>query len=33
MNMRVGVPAEVKPMEGRVGLTPAAAGELVMRGV
>jgi len=33
MNTRVGVPTEVKPTEGRVGLTPAAAGELVTRGV
>ena len=30
--MRVGVPAEVKTDEGRVGLTPAAAGELAEHG-
>lgn len=33
MSLRVGVPKEVKPMEGRVGLTPEAAGELVGQGV
>ncbi|MCG6966244.1 MAG: alanine dehydrogenase [Chromatiaceae bacterium] len=33
MSLRVGVPKETKPLEGRVGLTPAAAGELVRRGV
>jgi len=32
MGLRLGVPTEVKPMEGRVGLTPAAAGDLVRRG-
>lgn len=30
--MRVGIPKEVKTLEGRVGLVPAAAGELVKRG-
>jgi alanine dehydrogenase len=33
MNRRVGVPTAVKPLEGRVALTPAAAGELVRCGV
>lgn len=33
MNRRVGVPTAVRPMEGRVGLTPSAAGELVQHGV
>lgn len=33
MSLRVGVPTEIKPLEGRVGLTPAAAAELVSRGV
>jgi len=33
MSLRVGVPTEIKPLEGRVGLTPAAAAELVRRGV
>lgn len=30
--MRIGIPREVKPKEGRVGLIPAAAAELVRRG-
>jgi len=30
--MRIGVPREIKPLEGRVGLIPAAAAELVKRG-
>lgn len=30
--MRIGIPKEVKPMEGRVSLVPPAAGELVMAG-
>ncbi len=30
--MRIGIPSEVKTLEGRVGLVPAAAGELVRRG-
>ncbi len=30
--MKVGVPLEIKPLEGRVGLIPAAAGELVSHG-
>ena len=30
--MRVGVPKETKPLEGRVALVPAAAGDLVRRG-
>jgi len=30
--MRIGIPAEVKPMEGRVALVPEAAGELVRAG-
>lgn len=30
--MRVGVPREIKPLEGRVGLVPEAAGELVRAG-
>lgn len=33
MSFRVGVPTEIKPLEGRVGLTPAAAAELVRQGV
>jgi alanine dehydrogenase len=33
MSLRVGVPTEVKPSEGRVALTPAAVAELVKRGV
>ena len=33
MHLNVGVPKEIKPLEGRVGLTPAAAAELVRRGV
>lgn len=33
MSLRVGVPKEIKPLEGRVALTPAAAAELIMRGV
>lgn len=33
MTLRVGVPREIKPLEGRVGLTPAAAGDLVRSGV
>ena len=32
MNLRVGIPREIKPMEGRVGLTPSAVAELVSRG-
>ncbi len=30
--MRIGVPKETKPLEGRVALVPAAAGDLVRRG-
>jgi len=30
--MRIGIPAEIKPKEGRVALVPAAAGELVRAG-
>ena len=30
--MRIGVPMEIKPLEGRVALTPEAAGELVRAG-
>ena len=30
--MRIGIPAEIKPMEGRVALVPQAAGELVRAG-
>jgi alanine dehydrogenase len=30
--MRIGVPREIKPLEGRVALVPEAAGELVKRG-
>jgi alanine dehydrogenase len=30
--MRIGIPREIKPMEGRVALVPAAAAELVRRG-
>ncbi|MFM1891095.1 MAG: hypothetical protein RLZ44_172 [Pseudomonadota bacterium] len=30
--MRIGIPREIKPLEGRVGLVPAAAGELVAAG-
>ncbi len=33
MYLRVGVPKESKPLEGRVALTPAAVGELCQRGV
>jgi alanine dehydrogenase len=33
MSLRVGVPKEVKPREGRVGLSPAAAGEIVRQGI
>ncbi len=33
MSMRVGVPKEIKPLEGRVALTPAAVAHLVRRGV
>jgi alanine dehydrogenase len=33
MYPNVGIPKENKPLEGRVALTPAAAGELVRRGV
>jgi alanine dehydrogenase len=33
MSIRVGVPSEVKPLEGRIALTPTAAAELVSRGV
>ncbi|MGB5464896.1 MAG: alanine dehydrogenase, partial [Sedimenticolaceae bacterium] len=32
MSLRVGVPKETKPMEGRIALTPDAVGELVRRG-
>jgi alanine dehydrogenase len=32
MSHRVGVPSEIKPQEGRVGLTPAAVAELVAHG-
>jgi alanine dehydrogenase len=30
--MRIGIPRELKPLEGRVGLIPAAAAELVRHG-
>ncbi len=30
--MRIGIPTEIKPLEGRVGLIPAAAGDLVRSG-
>ena len=30
--MRIGIPKEVKTLEGRVALIPAAAGDLVQRG-
>jgi alanine dehydrogenase len=30
--MRIGIPTEIKPLEGRVGLIPAAAGDLVSGG-
>ncbi|MCP1726733.1 alanine dehydrogenase [Natronospira proteinivora] len=30
--MRIGIPRELKPLEGRVGLIPAACGELVRQG-
>jgi alanine dehydrogenase len=30
--MRIGIPRELKPLEGRVGLIPAACGELVRKG-
>ena len=30
--MRIGIPKEIKPLEGRVALVPAATGELVARG-
>jgi len=33
MSLCVGVPKEIKPLEGRIALTPAAAAELVRRGV
>ena len=33
MSLRVGVPKEIKPLEGRIALTPGAAAELVGRGV
>lgn len=33
MSLCVGVPKEIKPLEGRVGLTPAAARELIQRGI
>ena len=33
MTLRVGVPTEVKPMEGRVGLTPAAVADVIAQGV
>ncbi|MCB1923760.1 MAG: alanine dehydrogenase [Gammaproteobacteria bacterium] len=32
MSLRVGVPTEIKPMEGRVGLTPDAVAELIAVG-
>ena len=32
MHLKVGVPKEIKPLEGRVGLTPPAAAELMRRG-
>jgi alanine dehydrogenase len=32
VNNKVGIPKEIKPMEGRVGLTPGAVAELVRRG-
>ena len=32
MNINVGVPREIKPLEGRIALTPAAAAELVRQG-
>ena len=31
--MRIGVPKETKTLEGRVALVPAAAGDLVKRGL
>ena len=30
--MRIGIPQEIKPLEGRVGLVPAAAGDMVAAG-
>ncbi len=30
--MRIGIPKEIKPLEGRVALIPDAAGELVRTG-
>ncbi len=30
--MRIGVPKEIKPLEGRVGLIPAACADLVRAG-
>ena len=33
MSLCVGVPREIKPLEGRIALTPAAVAELVRRGV
>ena len=30
--MRIGIPKEIKPLEGRVALVPDAAGELVAAG-
>jgi alanine dehydrogenase len=33
MSLRVGVPKETKPLEGRIALTPSAVAELVGRGV
>ena len=32
MSLRVGVPKEIKPMEGRVALTPGAVHELIGHG-
>jgi len=33
MSIRVGVPSETKPLEGRIALTPSATAELIGRGV
>ncbi|MGD8914492.1 MAG: alanine dehydrogenase, partial [Candidatus Thiodiazotropha sp.] len=30
--MKIGIPKEIKPLEGRVGLVPEACGELVKAG-
>ncbi|MEA2094056.1 MAG: hypothetical protein U9P11_05780, partial [Pseudomonadota bacterium] len=30
--MRIGIPREIKPLEGRVGLVPEACGQLVKAG-